>query len=61
MRVMLDAGIPILSMILTPKNPYEHERDKQFFLDHFRLKGEELANAALATLRNNSTPDAIHH
>jgi 6,7-dimethyl-8-ribityllumazine synthase len=61
MRVMLDTGIPILSMILTPKNSYEHDRDKQFFLEHFKLKGEELANAALATLRNHSTVDAIHH
>jgi 6,7-dimethyl-8-ribityllumazine synthase len=61
MRVMLDTGMPILSMILTPKNPYEHNRDEQFFLEHFKLKGEELANAALTTLRNNSTAATIHH
>jgi 6,7-dimethyl-8-ribityllumazine synthase len=61
MRVMLDTGVPILSMVLTPKNPYEQERDEQFFLDHFKLKGEELANAALATLRNTGNAAAIHH
>jgi 6,7-dimethyl-8-ribityllumazine synthase len=52
MRVMLDTGMPVLSMILTPKNPYEEERDRPFFLKHFVIKGEELANAALATLKN---------
>lgn len=52
MRVMLDTGVPILSMILTPKNSYDENRDQQFFLEHFKIKGEELANAALATLKN---------
>ena len=52
MRVMLDAGIPILSMVLTPKNSYQHDQDEQFFLAHFKIKGEELANAALAMLKN---------
>jgi 6,7-dimethyl-8-ribityllumazine synthase len=52
MRVMLDTGTPVLSMVLTPKNPYEHERDQAFFLEHFVIKGEELANAAVTTLTN---------
>jgi 6,7-dimethyl-8-ribityllumazine synthase len=55
MRVMLDTGMPILSMILTPSNAYDENRDAPFFLEHFRLKGEELANAALATLKNATT------
>lgn len=63
MRVMLDTGVPILSMILTPKNAYDPDRDEPFFLEHFRIKGEELANAALATLKNTQVPEvaAIHH
>lgn len=61
MRVMLDTGVPILSMILTPKNEYDDKRDQSFFLEHFKLKGEELANAALTTLRNANTAAAIHH
>ena len=52
MRVMLDTGMPVLSMILTPKNTYEHDRDHSFFLEHFVIKGEELANAAVTTLKN---------
>ena len=59
MRVMLDTGIPVLSMILTPSKAYDEERDGQFFLKHFRLKGKELASAALATLKNVSKSAAI--
>ena len=63
MRVMLDTGTPILSMVLTPKNAYEHARDHAFFLDHFKTKGEELASAALAMLKNMQLLEAaaIHH
>jgi len=61
MRVMLDTGVPILSMILTPKNEYDDKRDEPFFLEHFKLKGEELANAALVTLRNAGNGGTTHH
>ncbi len=52
MRVMLDTNVPVLSMILTPKNAYDENSDHQFFLAHFKIKGEELAHAALGTLKN---------
>ena len=58
MRVMLDTQVPVLSMILTPRKPYDDAEDQPFFLEHFAIKGEELANAALLTLKNMQTLSA---
>ena len=52
MRVSLDTEVPVLSMILTPKNFHEHEEHQTYFFNHFKKKGQELANAALKTLEN---------
>jgi 6,7-dimethyl-8-ribityllumazine synthase len=52
MRVMLDTGVPILSMILTPQNFHESETHHKFFFDHFVIKGKEAAEACLKTLEN---------
>jgi len=54
MRVQLDTGIPILSMVLTPHHFHEHEEHHKFFYDHFTAKGKEVANACLITLDNMS-------
>ena len=52
MRVSLDTEVPVLSMILTPKNFHEHEEHHTYFFNHFKKKGQELASAALKTLEN---------
>ncbi|MFT6559191.1 6,7-dimethyl-8-ribityllumazine synthase [Sneathiella sp.] len=52
MRVQLDSGIPVLSVVLTPHNFQEVPAHMDFFRDHFVLKGQEAANAALQTLKN---------
>lgn len=52
MRVSLDTEVPVLSMILTPLNFHQSEPHHQFFFEHFKLKGKELASACLATLAN---------
>lgn len=52
MRVQLDTGIPILSVVLTPHNFQEVPAHMDFYRDHFVLKGEEAAEAALQTLYN---------
>ena len=52
MRVSLDTEVPVLSMILTPKNFHEHEEHHNYFFNHFTKKGQELAAAALVTLEN---------
>lgn len=50
MRVQLDEGTPVLSVVLTPHHFQETEVHRRFFLDHFRIKGAEAARAALAVL-----------
>ncbi|HEY8964706.1 MAG TPA: 6,7-dimethyl-8-ribityllumazine synthase [Alphaproteobacteria bacterium] len=52
MRVGLDTGVPILSMVLTPLNFHQSEQHHKFFFDHFVIKGKELAAACLKTLEN---------
>jgi 6,7-dimethyl-8-ribityllumazine synthase len=52
MRVQLDTGVPILSVVLTPHHFHEHEPHHQFFFDHFKLKGKEAAEACVKTLEN---------
>ena len=52
MRVMLDTGVPVLSVILTPHNFHSGEEHHKFFFDHFTKKGIEAANACIETLLN---------
>jgi len=52
MRVSLDTEIPVLSVVLTPLNFHESESHHAFFLEHFKLKGQEAAQACLDTLAN---------
>lgn len=54
MRVQLDTGIPVLSMVLTPHHFHEHEEHHKLFFDHFTTKGKEVGNACLKTLENMS-------
>ncbi len=52
MRVSLDTEIPVLSVVLTPLNFHESEPHQAFFMEHFKLKGSEAAEACLQTLAN---------
>ena len=52
MDVQLETQIPILSVVLTPINFHEHEAHQGFFEEHFKIKGEEAADACLQTLAN---------
>ncbi len=54
MRVQLDTGVPVLSVVLTPQNFHEHEEHQQFFFTHFDKKGREAAEACIKTLENMS-------
>ncbi len=51
MQVQLEVGIPVLSVVLTPKNFSESEDEHAFFLDHFKIKGQEAAEACLKILQ----------
>jgi 6,7-dimethyl-8-ribityllumazine synthase len=52
MRVQLDADVPVLSAVLTPKEFHEHEVHRRFFVDHFVVKGAEAAQACLKTVES---------
>ena len=49
MRVSLDTDVPILSLVLTPHH-FHGQEHHDFFFDHFRVKGEEAAQACLKIL-----------
>lgn len=45
MQVQLDTETPVFSAVLTPHHFHEHETHRDFFRDHFKIKGEEVARA----------------
>jgi 6,7-dimethyl-8-ribityllumazine synthase len=47
MRAGLDAGVPVLSVSLTPHHYQETEHHSEIFKAHFVKKGREAAQAAL--------------
>lgn len=47
MRAMLDTGVPVLSVVLTPHNFQENPEMIEFFSKHFVKKGLEAADAAI--------------
>ncbi|MBC7141987.1 MAG: 6,7-dimethyl-8-ribityllumazine synthase [Rhodobacteraceae bacterium] len=51
MRAQMDAGVPVLSVVLTPHNYQETAALTAFFRAHFALKGREAADAAIAVAR----------
>ena len=50
MRVQLDTGVPVFSVVLTPKDFHEHATHRDFFTQHFVAKGAEAARAVAQTL-----------
>lgn len=50
MQVQLDTRVPVLSAVLTPHHFHAHEDHHAFFHQHFLVKGEEVARAALDTI-----------
>ena len=47
---MLETDIPVFSAVLTPQQFHEHDAHTEFFRQHLRQKGHEVAGAALTTL-----------
>ena len=50
MRVQLDTGVPVFSVVLTPLHFHAHPEHIAFFTEHFLTKGKEAAQACLQTL-----------
>jgi 6,7-dimethyl-8-ribityllumazine synthase len=52
MRVQLDTEVPVLSAVLTPHSFHEHAEHREFFREHFKIKGREVAAACARTVYN---------
>ena len=50
MRAQLDTDVPVLSAVLTPHHFHDSDEHRRFFLEHFRVKGREVAEACLGIL-----------
>ena len=50
MQVQLETAVPVISAVLTPHHFHSHEEHREFFHEHFRLKGKEAARACADTL-----------
>ena len=59
MRVQLDAGVPVMSAVLTPRDFHEHEEHHSFFKAHFVKKGVEVAQACIATIASLKALDTL--
>jgi len=54
MQVQLDTDVPILSVVLTPQKFDENDqKDTDYFYQHFKIKGEEAADACYQVLQNS--------
>ncbi|MBK1792308.1 6,7-dimethyl-8-ribityllumazine synthase [Persicirhabdus sediminis] len=55
MRIQLDTGVPVFSAVLTPHHFHQHQDHIDFFAQHLKVKGKEVASSALSfinTLRS---------
>ncbi len=50
MQAQMEVDLPILSAVLTPHHFQDTEAQRRFFLEHFKLKGREAAEACLEIL-----------
>lgn len=50
MQVGLETNVPVLSAVLTPHHFHGHAEHQSFFEAHFRVKGQEVAQACLALI-----------
>lgn len=55
MQAQLSTDTPVFSVVLTPHHFQETDAHQTFFSEHFVLKGEEAARAALATCALSAT------
>jgi 6,7-dimethyl-8-ribityllumazine synthase len=54
MRVQLETEVPIISIVLTPQHFHEHDQHREFFHQHFIVKGEEAAIACATAIASIS-------
>jgi 6,7-dimethyl-8-ribityllumazine synthase len=51
MQVQLELELPILSVVLTPKEMFREEEHHEFFFKHMKKKGAEAAGVAAELLQ----------
>jgi 6,7-dimethyl-8-ribityllumazine synthase len=56
MRVQLDSGVPVVSMVLTPHCFHGHDAHEEFFRAHFKIKGAEAAAVCVEAM---AEPDPV--
>ena len=56
MDVQLGTGIPILSVVLTPHHFNDQPEHRDFFHEHFKIKGKEAGEACLQLLSQMEIP-----
>lgn len=50
MQAQMATDVPVLSAVLTPHQFQDTEDHRQFFTEHFKIKGKEAAEACIAVL-----------
>ena len=50
MRVQLDSGVPVVSMVPTPHHFHGHDAHEAFYFEHFKIKGAEAAAVCVAVM-----------
>jgi 6,7-dimethyl-8-ribityllumazine synthase len=58
MQTSLDTEVPVLSAVLTPHHFHDHAVHAEFFKEHMRIKGKELAEACVSIVEKLSALDA---
>jgi len=51
MSLQLETNVPIFSAVLTPHHFHEHVEHRKYFHRHFAVKGSEVAEACVKTLK----------
>lgn len=50
MQAQMETDVPVLSVVLTPHQFHAYEEHQQFFLEHFKVKGVEAAQACMQVM-----------
>jgi 6,7-dimethyl-8-ribityllumazine synthase len=58
-QTSLETEVPVLSAVLTPHHFHEHAVHEEFFKNHMRTKGKELAEACVSIIERLSAVEAL--
>ena len=49
-KAQMEADVPVISVVLTPHHFHQSEKHQGYFLEHFKVKGQEAAQACIQVL-----------